>query len=95
MKAMVSSRDRRGLREIADVIPTNWVDPLLTGPAAVISNQPYTCKDIERLLLAVRVRVLDKLKALEQQDSQRRIAKRARYVQKRAVHRRSTPGETP
>ena len=36
-------------------IPTNWCDPLLTGPNAVIGKPPYNCKDIERLLNAIRV----------------------------------------
>ena len=38
-------------------IPSNWTDPLLTGPKAVIGKPPYTCQDIERLLNAIRPRV--------------------------------------
>lgn len=37
-------------------IPTNWLDPLLTGPDAVIGNPPYNCRDIERLLRAIHLR---------------------------------------
>ena len=37
-------------------IPTNWLDPLLTGPDAVIGKPPYNCKDIERLLNALQLR---------------------------------------
>lgn len=38
-------------------IPTSWLDPMLSGPAAVIGLPPYDCEDIERLLEAVRARV--------------------------------------
>ncbi len=38
-------------------VPTNWLDPLLTGPSRVIGNPPYGCRDIEMLLLAIRERV--------------------------------------
>lgn len=38
-------------------LPSNWCDPLLTGPKAVIGNPPFNCLDIERLLNAVRARV--------------------------------------
>ena len=37
-------------------IPTNWTDPLLTGPTAVIGRPPYGLPDIERLLVALRTR---------------------------------------
>ena len=40
-----------------DPIPTSWLDPLLTGPRAVIGTPPYGCPDIERLLNALRIRV--------------------------------------
>lgn len=39
------------------LIPDSWLDPLLTGPSAVIGKPPYTCKDIERLLWALRERL--------------------------------------
>ena len=38
---------------VREVIPTNWLDPLLTGPNAVIGEPPYGCQDIERLLRAL------------------------------------------
>jgi hypothetical protein len=38
-------------------VPTTWLDPLLTGPDAVIGKPPYGCPDIERLLSAIRSRV--------------------------------------
>lgn len=37
----------------AQLVPTNWLDPLLTGPRAVIGKPPYNCPDIERLLSAL------------------------------------------
>lgn len=44
-------------------IPTNWLDPMLTGPQRVIGDPPYDCRDIERVLLAVRYRIEAHLKA--------------------------------
>jgi len=45
-------------RLIADV-PSNWLDPLLTGDKAVIDHRKpmFTCGDIERLLNAIRARM--------------------------------------
>jgi hypothetical protein len=42
-------------RRVMDAIPSNWCDPLLTGPEAI--NFPAKCPDIERLLNGVRERV--------------------------------------
>jgi type IV secretory pathway VirB9-like protein len=48
---------RKPKTPLADLIPTNWLDPLLTGPDAVIQGYSFTPKDIERLLLAIKERV--------------------------------------
>ena len=50
-------------RPVGSGIPTSWLDPLLTGPEAVIGDPPYDCRDIERLLNAIRKRMFpnDKL----------------------------------
>jgi hypothetical protein len=45
------------LEPVGSGIPTNWLDPLLTGPKAVIGRPPYDCRDIERLLGAIRKRM--------------------------------------
>ena len=38
----------------AKMIPTNWCDPLLSGPTAVLQGLgPWGCPDIERLLRAI------------------------------------------
>lgn len=37
------------------VIPTNWLDPLLSGPDKVIHQSP--CPEIEKLLTALRARI--------------------------------------
>ena len=45
----------------ANVIPTNWVDPLLSGETAVLPGYgPWGCPDIERLLqtIAAEIRAL-------------------------------------
>lgn len=41
----------------AKLVPTTWLDPLLTGPKAVVGAPPYNCKDIERLLWHVAERI--------------------------------------
>jgi hypothetical protein len=48
--------EKKGVRAI-DAVPMSWLDPLLTGPKAVIGNPPYGCPDIERLLNAIRDRL--------------------------------------
>jgi hypothetical protein len=45
------------LRAFAEKVPTSWLDPLLTGPTAVIGEPPYNCQDIEKLLRAVAARI--------------------------------------
>jgi hypothetical protein len=42
---------------IQNAIPENWLDPLLTGPDAVLRDPPWNCPDIERLLNAIRKRL--------------------------------------
>jgi hypothetical protein len=43
--------------ECAKELPTNWLDPLLTGPKAVVGQPPYGCPDIERLCKAIAERI--------------------------------------
>lgn len=49
---MVSSR-------LIACVPHSWLDPLLTGPIAVMKNEAgkWGCLDIERLLTAIRERM--------------------------------------
>lgn len=49
--------DVPAVQTLSGLVPTNWCDPLLTGPDAVIGPPPYTCQDVERVLLAVASRV--------------------------------------
>lgn len=42
---------------LADLVPTNWCDPLLTGKTAVIEGPPFDCQDIERLLRGIKQRI--------------------------------------
>ena len=46
------------IEECAKLVPTNWLDPLLTGPNKVIGNSGSP-PDIEGLLLAVQKRIRD------------------------------------
>lgn len=41
----------------SELIPTTWLDPLLTGKDKVIGEHPYNGKDIERLLSALKKRI--------------------------------------
>ena len=44
-------------RRMSELVPTNWLDPLLTGPEAVIRGHHFDCQDIERLLRALKKRI--------------------------------------
>lgn len=44
-------------KEAADLIPSNWLDSLLSGPEKVVGKHPYGGLDIERLLNALRERI--------------------------------------
>lgn len=48
-------------RDLSEVVPTSWLDPLLTGPRSVIPSpgKEITYKHIEALLRAVKARVKD------------------------------------
>ena len=46
-------------KKSSDLIPTNWCDPLLTGPQKVIGSPPYWVGDIGALLLAIRRRIIE------------------------------------
>lgn len=43
----------------SDLIPTSWLDSILTGEDAVIDEQPYDSYDIENLLKAIKKRMVD------------------------------------
>jgi hypothetical protein len=51
--------DQRLVSRLIDDVPTNWLDPLLTGSKAVIDHRKnmFTCADIERLFNALRARM--------------------------------------
>ena len=45
-------------KKILDVIPTSWLDSLLTGDDAVINKgYNFNCEDIERLLTEIKYRI--------------------------------------
>jgi hypothetical protein len=50
--------ERRGLQRAAKLIPTTWLDPLLTGANSAVKGPPYTCPDIECLLDQLTQRIL-------------------------------------
>jgi hypothetical protein len=51
------------LQQALDAVPTNWLDPMLTGPDKVIGDgglmhgDRYTSRDIESVLREVRKRL--------------------------------------
>ena len=56
MKKLSSTPARR----FSNLVPTSWLDPLLTGPDAVLKGTgPWGCPDIERLLLAIKKRIAE------------------------------------
>lgn len=49
---------RETIYTAAHLVPTSWLDPLLTGDDAVLKGSgPWGCPDIERLLNAIRERI--------------------------------------
>ena len=61
MQQAVNEATQEERKRCADMVPTNWLDPLLSGPdKALPSTQPYRAPDIERLLLAIRGRIRDR-----------------------------------
>lgn len=47
-----------GARAALDAIPTNWCDPLLTGPTAALpEGYRFAPSDIEKLLRGIRQRI--------------------------------------
>lgn len=61
LDAALAAARAEGRAEAADMIPTTWIDPLLSGPGAVLSSKGdghWGCPDIERLLRALKDRIL-------------------------------------
>jgi len=59
-----------GIWTAAGEVPTNWLDPLLTGPEAVIrSRPPYDYDDIEKLCRAIVRRIHERARA-RQRDAE-------------------------
>ena len=52
--------ERKIAGDLLECIPTNWCDPLLTGDKKVLHGE-FDCRDIERLLQALRKRMEEKL----------------------------------
>lgn len=48
-------------KKLSDLVPTNWIDELLTGKDG-IGSPPYDCRHIEKLLRGVQ----DRIRAAEQ-----------------------------
>jgi hypothetical protein len=51
---------RKAKQKLSDLVPTNWLDPLLTGNRAALPaerNGKWNCRDIEALLRGVQDRI--------------------------------------
>lgn len=55
-------------RELVDCVPSNWLDPLLTGAQAVMGSPPWGCPEVERLLRAIRARIEATCDGVDAQD---------------------------
>lgn len=47
------------VEDVAELIPSNWLDPLLSGKNRVVGEYPLSDKDIENLMNALRKRILE------------------------------------
>lgn len=47
----------KAIKEAAACVPTNWCDPLLTGPKAVLRGSSHDNRAIESLLLGIQARI--------------------------------------
>ena len=48
------------LEQVLDALPSNWLDPILTGPDAIPCNGPngfYAPRDVELIIQAIRKRI--------------------------------------
>lgn len=69
------------------VVPTSWLDPILTGPAAVVGKPPYGCPEVEAILNAVRLRASAALLVEREQGA---LVERARWVEYLNARRRAS-----
>lgn len=54
----LAEKDAQALERVRAAWPTNWCDPLLTGPTKVLPDGcRYTPADVERLLNSLRARI--------------------------------------
>lgn len=65
IQKLTAERDRyREALEGADkTIPTNWLDPLLTGDRRVLKSGKHDCREVEALLRGVQNRLRDHVRA--------------------------------
>jgi len=78
------------------VVPTNWLDPLLTGDKAVVQiGKPLTCPDVERLLLAIKQRLDKELPITLRRELAKREARVRRIVKQHAKGRGGTKQAPP
>ena len=48
-------------KPLSDLVPTNWLDPLLSGPGSVLASKragAWNCRDIEALFFLCQSAIL-------------------------------------
>lgn len=66
--ALATQHAKRAESDVVDyslLVPHTWLDSLLTGPDNVLGAYPYQAADIERLLGAIRERIVSAMSAGE------------------------------
>lgn len=60
---IVAAAKREAFEAAADCVPTNWLDPLLTGPEAAFRRKDgkFDCREIEALLRGIQDRIRARL----------------------------------
>jgi hypothetical protein len=64
----MTKSERKIASDLMSCIPTNWADPLLTGDQKVLHGE-FDCRDIERLLIAIRRRMEQKIGMAPEQQA--------------------------
>jgi hypothetical protein len=57
--AFANQIEAEAIAKAANQVPTNWLDPLLSGDDAAVKFLPAPGPNIEALLRAVKVRIMD------------------------------------
>jgi len=54
------------LERITAILPTTWLDSLLTGKDKIIGEAPFSCQDIETIYNHIRIQAVNRIKELNE-----------------------------